>query len=224
MGEVRAVNPVNGHLTVRLPEGPGSDTLVCTPAEFAHDWELTGKRARGLGPYRLTMILLFILAICFYIWSKISAAALIFPSSVASHSTAIVNGKPELEVTLKLKDKGAGMNDLDSTIGDMKTVLKDEDRRAFGEESVNFHIVRVAGGGYDDYGNSIPTRTIPAFDIRYSANIIRRINWEHMDELKLINLGTVSQIFQTGTSIARDFCTSYRDSARAFCAKFEQGL
>ena len=220
IGEVYAVDAGSRRLTLRWPLPPGSNRMVCSFDEFAHDWELTGKRAGRMSVTKAAAILAVVLGICLYGWHRMGARSHTLPASVIAQKTTVVDGRPELEVTIKLRRQDTAASDLIGAIADMKSVMRREERRNGDAGGVTFHLVDVTPGGFDDYGNPTPARTMLAFDIHYSADEIRRINWRHVDELKLVNLGKVSQISYAGMLVARDYCSYYRESSNVFCAEF----
>ncbi len=220
IGEVYAVDSGSQRLTLRWPLPSGSNKMVCSFEEFDHDWELTGKRVSGVHVMKAAAILLVALGICLYAWHRVGASSHTLPASVIAHQTTVVDGRQELEVTIKLRRQDTAASDLISAIADMKSVMRGEEEWNGEEGGVTFHLVDVTPGGFDDYGNPTPAHTTPAFDIHYAADELRRINWKHVDELKLVNLGKVSQISYAGKSVARDFCAYYRESSNVFCAEF----
>ena len=220
VGEVCAVDAGNQRLTLRWPLPSGSNRLTCTLDEFAYDWELTGKRVGGVSVTKSAEIALAVLGVCLYGWHRVGASSNLLPSSVIAHRTAVVDGRPVLEVTIRLRRQDTAASDLISAIADMKSVMQGAEQWNDEAGGVTFHLVDVTPGGFDDYGNPTPAHATPAFDIHYSADELRRINWKQVDELKLANLGKVSQISYAGMSVARDYCSYYRESSNVFCAEF----
>ena len=103
-----------------------------------------------------------------------------YPSHALDHKISVIAGNAVLSVTLKLRGWDAGEGDMYAAIVDMESIMKHELREGSGEQSITFHIVGDAGGGYDDYGHARPTHLIDAFDIQYSMDNLKQIDWDHL--------------------------------------------
>jgi hypothetical protein len=102
----------------------------------------------------------------------------------------------------------------------MEKIIKHELRESGSEQSIVFHIVGDAGGGNDDYGRARPTNIIKAFDIQYSMDDMKKINWENLGDVRLENLGHVSEIQPAGATVAQRYCAKHREYSQIFCDNF----
>lgn len=68
IGVVYASDPLKDILTVRWPARTGFNTFVCSSAQFAHDWELTGKNASSRTQLAGAIVFPVIFGIFFYGW------------------------------------------------------------------------------------------------------------------------------------------------------------
>jgi len=144
-----------------------------------------------------------------------------YPASVLDHKIVVTGSNSELDVTLKLRGGDAGAVDLYGAIVDMESVMKHELKENGGEQGIVFHVVGDAGGGYDDYGHESPTHLIKAFDIQYSMENLRQIDWDHLpSENRLLNLGQISEITPAGVAVAQGYCKEAREYAQVFCGGF----
>jgi hypothetical protein len=144
-----------------------------------------------------------------------------YPKGVLDHKIVVIGNNSELDVTVKLRGWDAGATDLYTAIVDMESVMKHELQESNGEQSIVFHIVGDAGGGRDDYGHVRPTDLINVFDIQYSMDDLRQIDWEHLPgENRLLNIGRVSGVTEAGVSVARSYCQEGREFTQIFCANF----
>lgn len=161
------------------------------------------------------------LTVCAYISADLNGCFKFrYPTSVLNHNTSIVGGNTELDVTLKLRGWDAGDTDMYSAILDMESIMKHEIKEGSPGQNIVFHIVGDAGGGKDDYGNPKPSRIIGAFDIQYSMEDIKKIDWDHISQFRLLNLGIVSGITPAGADVAKGYCEKNREYSQSFCARF----
>jgi hypothetical protein len=145
-----------------------------------------------------------------------------YPTSVVDQKTSVVNGNSEFDVTIKLEMWNGGS--LRNCADEMKEIVKHELKEGKQEKSIVFRVVGdvESGGGYDRYGNPIPTSTATfnALNIQFSMDDLRKVNWDHMSSLELLNLGSVTRFGSYGDSAARNYCEMARDYSRDFCANF----
>jgi hypothetical protein len=168
----------------------------------------------------LVLLSVFLFAIVYSCADTHGLVEFSYPKSVLEHKTAFIDGKTELDVTIKLMGWDAGAGDMFSDAQDMERIMKHESKEGGQEQSIVFHIVGDAGGGMDDYGNTRPEHIIEAFDIRYTMEDIKKINWDNINELRLLNLGTVSGITPAGASVAKKYCDKNQEYSNVFCANF----
>jgi len=108
----------------------------------------------------------------------------------------------------------------------MKEIVKHEVKEGSQEQSILFRIVGVVHtvGGYDKYGNSTPgvTTTFNAFNIRYSMDDMRKVNWDNMPGDGLLNLGAVTRFGSYGDITLRSYCENQvaQTYSQDFCANF----
>ena len=168
----------------------------------------------------LTLISIFLIALIYSCAQSHGLVEFTYPRSVLDHKTSVIDGNTELDVTIKLRGWDAGAGDVYSATQDMEEIMKHELKEGGAEQNTVFHIVGDAGGGYDNYGNPRPTHLIGAFDIRYSMEDIRQINWDHISEFRLLNLGIVSGITPAGVGVAKEYCEKNREYSQVFCEGF----
>ncbi len=172
------------------------------------------------------LAILIVISVFIYAWIDSCAEShglvkFTYPASALDHKTSVIDGNTVLNVTLKLRGSDAGEDDVYAAIVDMESIMKHELREGGGEQSIAFHIVGDAGGGYDDYGHPRPTHLINAFDIQYSMDDVRQIDWDHLpSENRLLNLGQVSGITPAGAGVAKEYCEKAREYAQVFCERF----
>jgi hypothetical protein len=178
-------------------------------------------REQAVGCLTIVFIAFAIFAFARGCTDNSSDSGFAYPRSVLDHQVSVSNGNTELAITLKLKGRDAGYEDLDFALIEMENILKHEQRQSSGEDSIVFHIVGDTGGGYDDYGKPRQTHLIPVFDIRYTMEDIKRISWEHLPSpSRLLNIGLVSGISDAGTSVAQSYCQKEREWTQVFCENF----
>ena len=227
LGEVYASDPNKDLLTVRWLGRQRHNTLVCTSEQFFRDWDLTGSwKPIQEGFARRAPIFVVVTALivaCVYGCASFSGCfEFKYPASVIDHKTSVVNGSTELDVTIKLEMWSAGS--LRSTADEMAEIVKHELKEGNQEGSILFRVVGDvhSGGGNDKYGNPTPefTTTFNAFDIRYSMDDMRKVNWDNLSGMELLNLGSVKRFGSYGDGVAQSYCEMVRDYSREFCANF----
>src|SRR5208337_2887314 len=180
IGKVSSIDPGKDLLTVRWSARPGHNTLVCTSEQFAHDWEVE-KDLYGLKEFGKILVIVFVIFIFLdYVKGCGDRSEYTYPRNVLGHKTSVIGGNTELDVTVKLRGWDAGSGDMYAALLDMESVMKHEIKENSGEQSIVFHIVGDTGGGRDDYGHVRPSNLINVFDIQYSMDDLRQIDWEHL--------------------------------------------
>jgi hypothetical protein len=143
-----------------------------------------------------------------------------YPVTFVSHQSNQIAGKPVYEAQVKLNGWDAGDTDLSALAPDIQDVVKHELGDGISDQSMLFHIVGDAGGGYDDYGHARPTALVGAFDLEYSMDDLKRIDWDHTTEFSFFNLAHVTNVNSAGEKVGKAYCEKNRDSAHAFCDAF----
>lgn len=144
-----------------------------------------------------------------------------YPTAVLEHHMSVVDGRNELNITLKLQERSDGGFFLSEAPFDMEKILKHEQQQSSGEDDLVFHVVGDIGGGYNNYGNPIPSNVVLLFDMRYTKFDIMQINWEHRPSPGgLLNIGTVSNISGYGASAGQSYCQEAREWSQVFCENF----
>jgi hypothetical protein len=227
VGEVYSIDPEKDLLTVRWSARTGHNTLVCTLEQFVRDWELSGKANPGLksSARRTPTLVIGALAVaaCIYGCSSLLSGPteFKFPKEVLSQQSSQANGSTQLDVTLKLQGWDAGETDLYHAIINMQEVMKHESHGGR-EQIIIFHLVGATGGARDDYGNPQPSRIIAAFNLRYSMEDINQIDWDHVSEFRILNLGQVSGITLAGAAVAEEYCKKDKEYSNVFCSNFSE--
>jgi hypothetical protein len=219
IGEVYASDPSKDLLTLRWSARSGHNTLVCTSEQFFRDWDLTrGVKTDWTGRLIYSFLLITVLFVLF-VWMhrSVGPSEFTLPPSVLDQKTAVVDGKAELDFTMKLGGLDAGNWDMLAIIRDMESIMRHELKESGSEQSILFHIVGVAAA--DDYGRR-STDLIGAFDIQYSMEDIKQINWDNPSEIRLLNLGRVSGITPAGAKVAGGYCEKNRGDSQVFCDSF----
>ena len=73
--------------------------------------------------------------------------------------------------------------------------------------------------GPDRYGN--PAQLL-AFDISYSMDYLKQVNWANVHAMSLLNLATVIDITPEGKKVLEEYCADDGDISDAFCASAKQ--
>jgi hypothetical protein len=143
-----------------------------------------------------------------------------YPPSVVNYRSTVIDGHPVFEATLRLNGWDAGDTDLSAISADMQDLIKHELDAGITDQSMLFHISGNVGGGYDDYGHPRPTALVGAFDLTYSMDDLKRIDWDHTTEYSLFNLAHVSNINSSGDKVGKKYCEANHEAARVFCDSF----
>jgi hypothetical protein len=194
---------------------------------------MLGRYAAELTPVRVGLLLVFvsfliITAIFFFSGTPDSGTPdsssrdeFTYPRNVLDHKILANGTNTELDLTVKLQGWDAGAGDMYAAIVDMENVMKHELQQSSGEQGIVFHIVGDTGGGYDDYGRARPTRLINVFDIQYSMDNLKQIDWSHLpSEMRLLNLGLVSGVTPAGADVGKAYCEKDGEYSQVFCANF----
>ena len=220
LGEVYVSDPSKGLLTVRWSAGSGHNTLVCTSEQFFRDWDfIGGVRSSQTGPFRnvITLLVVGVLAVaCIYGCSSLFFGPSEFklPPSVLNQKTSVADGNPELYMTMKLRGIDGGVSDMSLSAQDMQEIVKHELKQNGSERSIVFDLV---ADGHDVYGQA---SQVQVFDIQYSMDDLRRINWANVTSNGLLNLGHVSKKSPQGADVAKLYCEKAREYAEVFCEDF----
>lgn len=194
--------------------------------KFIDQWELTGKVAASFQVYAAVaaglLILVILIAAFVFSRSPFSQHGPDFqtPQNVQRREISYIDGNPMLEVTLSLPRSNTGEAEVYTSIADMKQVMRNAVYEGTQVRGIVFHLVEAVGGGTDDYGNSKPSRMIADFDLQYSMDDVRRINWRSVTSSGLLNLSKVTKISPTGAVVAHRYCERNRDSSEVFCKAF----
>jgi hypothetical protein len=220
VGEVYERNPSKDLLTIRWSARSGHNTLVCTSEQFFRDWDLTGGARSSqieLFPTVMTLLAVGVLAVaCIYGCSSFFFGPSEFrvPTSVLDEKTSAADGNPKLYITMKLRGIDGGVSDMSLSGQDMQEIVKHELKKNGSERSIVFHLV---ADGHDVYGQA---SQIQVFDIQYSMDDLRRINWANVTSNGLLNLGHVSEMSPQGADVAKFYCEKAREYAEVFCEDF----
>ncbi|MGP8174190.1 MAG: hypothetical protein ACLP7O_06535 [Terracidiphilus sp.] len=173
------------------------------------------------------IVISVLLIVCIY-----GCASLVFgpsefkyPTSVLDHKTLAVDGNTEFDVTLKLREfNGSVPGSVFAASSEMLGIIKHELEEHSTEQGIVFHIVEDTGGGYDIYGRKQPTHLTDAFDIRYSMEDLKLINWNTVSNNGrwLMDLGSVSHMTGAGDDAIRKYCEDdgFKRYAQVFCANY----
>jgi hypothetical protein len=144
-----------------------------------------------------------------------------WPAGVVDHHLATANGSSVLDIILKLRKNSGDDFFLSLAPADIEKIMKHEQQQPSGEGILVFHIVGDIGGGYNDYGNPIPSNVVSLFDITYTKEDVMQINWEHQTSPGgLLNIGVVSNISAYGTPVGQSYCQEAREWSQVFCENF----
>jgi hypothetical protein len=225
-GQIIVCDPAKGLLTVRWHRGIMLEVHSCTLDEFVRDWELTGEKSPVLKEFFITfaVVLAFIL-VCSFFLAKGCDGRYNYPSNVLDHKTAVVDGNTEFDVILKLREfNGSAPGSVVDASSEIIEIVKHELEEHRTEQKIVFHIVEDTGGGYDVYGRVQPTHLTDAFDISYSMEDLKLINWDTVlgNGRWLLDLGSVSHITGTGDDAIRKYCEDdgFKKYAQIFCANY----
>lgn len=145
-------------------------------------------------------------------------------NTIVDRRISQANGSNELQITIKLGTWGA--ESVRQSADQMADIAKRELSSGTQVEGILFRVVGEVqqGGDLDAYGNPTPktTTTFNAFDVRYSMDDLKKVNWDNMSGTRLLNLGKVQRYGSWGDSAARSFCANAGgqiDSAN-FCSNF----
>jgi hypothetical protein len=223
-----------GLLGVRWLEKSECKTLLLDFERFTRDWEVTRKTGkwkpnsrwlRENAAYLGTTMFIF-LVIMIGVGIK-ACSDFTLPSEVIGEKTSVVDGNTQFEVTMKLVEldglDGSSLS-VAVTSSHIAEIVKHELDEHNAAQTVVFHIVEDAGGGYDAYGRPQPTHLIGAFDIGYSMKDLKMINWDTvgLNGRWLLDLGTVSNITGAGDEAIRKYCVDdgQKEYAQVFCANY----
>jgi hypothetical protein len=137
-----------------------------------------------------------------------------FPGSVVRHSDASAPGGT---ATFTLKDRPySGDTYVTLLAQDMYKIAKHavESRNQSGELQFTF-----MADGPDEHGN--PTQLL-AFDISYSMDDLRQVNWANIHAMSLLNLATIIDITPEGKKVLEEYCEDDGDISNIFCASAKQ--
>jgi hypothetical protein len=223
-GEVCESDPSRDVVAVHLSARGAHKIIVCSSEEFVRDWDVTVGTAPKRINYKQAIIASVILGICFFIWLKSCVGGFTYPSDVLDHKISVVNGSTEFDVTIKLEGWNAGS--VYHVAGEIPDVVKHELEEGSQEQSILFRIVGDvhSGGGNDDYGNPMPesSTTFNAFNIRYSMDDMKKVNWDYMSGIGLLNLGSVTRFGSYGDNAVQSYCEKSlaQTYSHDFCANF----
>lgn len=223
IGEVYARDPRKDLLTVRWTEQSGQNTLICNSEQFARDWDLTGSsKSSQIGPIQGVITLLVmaaLLIVCIYGCESFFSgpSEYKYPSCVLEHKISVINGKTEYDVKMKLPGVDSGGIDMVYIAGQMKNVAEHEIKQSGSEQSMVFTIAGETIGGYDDYGRAEPSEIINVFDVQYSMDDLKKIDWDHITDYSFLNLGHLTIICPAGAKVVERYCEKHREYSQAFC-------
>lgn len=145
-----------------------------------------------------------------------------YPNSVLGYERSPINGDEMLVFAMKLQGSGDGSADMLSVTSDMKTILQRELKAGISDQYVDFHILGKSASGLpremnlgNDYGHS---ELFNAFDIWYTTDDVKKIDFDHLSSSTLLNLGHVDWVYPLGTDISNSYCQKNREYADVFCA------
>ena len=73
--------------------------------------------------------------------------------------------------------------------------------------------------GPDRYGNPVE---LLAFDISYSMDDLKQVNWANIGAMSLLNLATIIDITPEGKKVLEEYCAEDGDISDVFCASAKQ--
>jgi hypothetical protein len=169
--------------------------------------------------HRQTFVFGIALMVCGYVIfllnsSKTSSATDVLPRSVMRHSDA---SSPGGNASFTLEDKlYSGTTYITDLEQDMYDIAKHEvtSRNQPGEVHFTFMV-----SGPDMYGKSA---NMLAFDISYSMDDLKQVNWANIGPMRLLNLATILDVTPEGKKLLQDYCGGNADISDAFCASAEQ--
>jgi hypothetical protein len=175
----------------------------------------------ALGSLFVSFVIVALIYACSGPSSSSGPSEFTYPDNIMDHHMSAVDGRNELNITLKLQERSDGGFFLSEAPFDMEKILKHEQQQSSGEDDLVFHVVGDIGGGYNNYGNPIPSNVVLLFDMRYTKFDIMQINWEHRPSPGgLLNIGTVSNISGYGASAGQSYCQEAREWSQVFCENF----
>ncbi len=136
------------------------------------------------------------------------------PGSVVRHSEAPAPGG---NASFTLEDKSySGTTYVTDLQQDMYDIAKKEvsSRNQPGEIHFTFMV-----SGPDMYGN--PAHLL-AFDISYSMDDLKQVNWANVGPMRLLNIASVLDVTPEGKKLLKDYCGGNADISDGFCASAEQ--
>jgi len=153
-----------------------------------------------------------IIVILYFILSSLkSNSSYTFPRSVISHDEPKIDGG---EARFRLKLPGLSYStDLFETSKDIEDIAKHEVESNQSEGSILFTIV---GEGKDLYGNSV--QDVYAFDLQFSMDDLKKVKWDDLDGMQLLNLGQIVSKSPAGENLISGYCEDNRVSSEVFCA------
>jgi hypothetical protein len=113
--------------------------------------------------------------------------------------------------TLKLNGLSSTW-DIGSVAEEMERIANHEVAENQPEGTILFEVV---GNGEDLYGNTI--NEVEAFEISYSMDDLRRVNWSNYNGAKLLNLGTIVSQTPAGKKMLSEYCAVSRENSELFC-------
>lgn len=171
------------------------------------------------------IVISVLLIVCFYGCASLvfGPSEFKFPSNVLEHKTIVVDGNTEFDVTLKLREfNGSAPGSVFDASSEIIEIVKHKLGEHSTEQSIVFHIVEDTGGGYDIYGRKQAKFLTDAFDIKYSMEDLKLINWDTVSNNGrwLLDLGTVSHMTGAGDDAIRKYCEDdgFKKYAQVFCA------
>lgn len=152
-----------------------------------------------------------VIGVLLILFVVVSTSSYSLPSSVIEHEDAKVDGG-----TARYRLKLLGVTNsiaLFDISSDIEHIAKHEVKNNNNEGTILFTIV---GDGQDIYGNS---SQVYAFDLQYTMDDLKKINWDNIDCMQLLNLGIIVNKSPAGTKLISDYCEENRVSSEVFCAE-----
>jgi hypothetical protein len=173
------------------------------------------------GPRRIVGVVAKVVLAALIIWGIYGCSSYFlgggeftFPFSVLGHKTSVIDGRAEFEVTMKLRGIDSGDTDMNLAAQDMDGIIKHVLKENGSEQGIIFHIV---ADGQDIYGHATQ---IQVFDIQYSMDDLKLVNWDNVTSNGLLNLSRLSAMSPAGADVGRLYCEKERDYAQVFCERF----
>jgi hypothetical protein len=178
-----------------------------------------------MGLAALTVLSIVLFAIIHGCAESVGLVEFEYPSGVLDHKTIVVGGNTEFDVTLKLREyNGSAPGSVFAASSEIIKIAKHELEEHSTEQKIVFHIVEDTGGEYDIYGRKQPTYLTDAFDITYSMQDLKLIDWNTVsgNGRWLLDLGTVSNVTGAGHDAIREYCEDdgFKKYAQTFCTDY----